>query len=99
MTDAEKELRSIWTKQGVSPVHQITLVDEIKAKAASGAEVGPFCIVKPDPVDYRRSARMNLWAARMMRLKGDHEAAEAHLKLADLYIKQELRREREAVSE
>ncbi|GAA5544242.1 MULTISPECIES: hypothetical protein [Hyphomicrobiales] len=46
----------------------------------------------PSPADYKRAADMNIWAAKMMRLQGNDRAAEAHLNLADLYIKQELRR-------
>ena len=42
--------------------------------------------------DYKASASINLWAAKIMRQRGDERAAEAHLSLADLYIKQELRR-------
>lgn len=42
--------------------------------------------------DYKASASINLWAAKIMRQRGDKRAAEAHLALADLYIKQELRR-------
>ena len=48
----------------------------------------------PTSADYKRAADMNLWAAKMMRLKGDEQAATAHFNLADLYIKQELRRDR-----
>ena len=42
--------------------------------------------------DYKASANINLWAAKVMRQRGDERAAEAHLALADLYIQQELRR-------
>ena len=48
----------------------------------------------PTSADYKRAADMNLWAAKMMRLKGDEQAATAHFNLAALYIKQELRRDR-----
>ena len=49
-------------------------------------------VKKHTSTDYKASASINLWAAKMMRLKGDEQAAVAHFNLADLYIKQELRR-------
>ncbi len=42
--------------------------------------------------DYKQAADINLWAAKMERLRGNAPASAAHLGLADLYIKQELRR-------
>lgn len=50
--------------------------------------------MQPTSADYKRAADINLWAAKMMRLKCDEQAAVAHFNLADLYIKQELRRRR-----
>lgn len=42
MSDAEKELRSIWTEQGVSEQRQNEILQEIRMKAQPGAQVGPF---------------------------------------------------------
>jgi hypothetical protein len=49
----------------------------------------------PTPKDYKSAAEMNLWAAKMMRRQGNDRAADNHLNMADFYIKQELRREKE----
>ena len=51
------------------------------------------------PTDYKRAAEMNLWAAKMMRRQGDDRSADNHLNMADFYIKQELRREKEGVGQ
>ena len=49
------------------------------------------------PEDYRNAARANIVFARMGRLQGrPAQETTAHLSLADLYIKQELRRDRRA---
>lgn len=53
----------------------------------------------PTPTDYKRAAEMNLWAAKMMRRQGDDRSADNHLNMADFYIKQELRREKEGVGQ
>lgn len=42
--DAERELRELWTKQGVSADRQDESIAQIAAKAAPGAQVGPFQI-------------------------------------------------------
>lgn len=44
---------------------------------------------------YKAAARINLWAAKMRRLQDDKRASEVHIDLADIYIKQELRRGRQ----
>ena len=44
MSDVEKRLRKIWNDQGISQERQNQLIAEIKAKAKSGAKVGPFTI-------------------------------------------------------
>lgn len=44
MSDAEKELRSIWTEQGVSEQRQNEILKAIRMKAQPGAQVGPFKI-------------------------------------------------------
>lgn len=48
------------------------------------------------PQHYKDAARFNLWLAKMSRLYGRTDEADGHMKLADLYIKQELNRERAA---
>lgn len=45
--EAEKELRKIWTAQGVSIEQQDALIRDITAKAQVGAKVGPFTIGQP----------------------------------------------------
>lgn len=42
--------------------------------------------------DYNAAARGQLFFAKMARLQGNTEAANAHYNLADTYIKQELNR-------
>ena len=42
--------------------------------------------------DYKVAAEANLFFAKMDRLYGRTESSQAHYGLADLYIKQELRR-------
>jgi len=41
-TDIERDLRAMWTAQGVPTERQDELVAKIAAKAAPGAQVGPF---------------------------------------------------------
>ncbi|MCR8493672.1 hypothetical protein [Brucella anthropi] len=56
-------------------------------------------VIMPTPTDYKRAAEMNLWAAKMMRRQGDDRSADNHLNMADFYIKQELRREKEGAGQ
>lgn len=42
--------------------------------------------------DYKVAAQGQLFFAKMTRLQGNTDAADAHYDLADLYIKQELRK-------
>lgn len=44
------------------------------------------------PQQYKDAAAFNLLFAKMERMRGNHAAADAHRNLADVYIKQELRR-------
>ncbi len=46
MSEEERSLRALWTNQGVSKARQDELIALICAKAAPGAQVGPF-IVRP----------------------------------------------------
>jgi len=52
MTNPERQLRALWTEQGVPADRQDELIREIEDKAKPGAAVGPFRI----PVDppYKR---------------------------------------------
>ena len=40
----EKDLRDLWTRQGVSRERQDQLIAEVTAKAQPGAKIGPFTI-------------------------------------------------------
>lgn len=44
MTKTEKELRELWTRQGISEQRQDELVASVTAKAQPGTPVGPFTI-------------------------------------------------------
>jgi len=44
--DPEKNLRDLWTKQGVSEDRQQELIDDVTAKAQPGAQIGPWTIPK-----------------------------------------------------
>lgn len=44
MGNSERELRRLWTEQGVTKGRQDALIREIKAKAQPGSRVGPFII-------------------------------------------------------
>lgn len=44
MTEAEKELRRLWTEEGVSIERQNEILEEIRRKAQPGTRVGPFTI-------------------------------------------------------
>ncbi|WP_157033316.1 hypothetical protein [Loktanella sp. S4079] len=44
MSEKEKELRALWTEQGVPQQRQDELIREIYSKAKAGARVGPFTI-------------------------------------------------------
>ena len=46
-----------------------------------------------DKPDYKAAAAGQLFFAKMARLYGNPEAADAHRELASVYIKQELRKE------
>ena len=43
-TDEEKNLRAIWTEQGVPVERQDALIAEVFALAAPGARIGPFTL-------------------------------------------------------
>lgn len=47
MTEAEEQLRALWTRQGVEPEKQDALIAAIDAKAQPGTRVGPFTIGQP----------------------------------------------------
>lgn len=53
ITPEELALREMWTKNGVSPEKQDELIASIAAKAAPGAEVGPFRV--PEKLIRRQS--------------------------------------------
>jgi hypothetical protein len=42
--DPERELRELWTRQGVSEERQQQIIDSVTAAAQPGAHVGPFII-------------------------------------------------------
>lgn len=44
MTEAERNLRALWTRKGISTERQEALLAEIAAKAAPGAKIGPFTL-------------------------------------------------------
>jgi hypothetical protein len=44
MDQAEKELRELWTRQGVPQSKQDEIIRDIERKAQPGAMVGPFMI-------------------------------------------------------
>jgi len=46
MDQAEKELRELWTRQGVTKERQDEIIFDIERKAQPGAMVGPFMITK-----------------------------------------------------
>lgn len=52
-SDPERELRDIWTAQGVTMERQNALIEGIEAAAAPGAMVGPFCIGGDVPENVR----------------------------------------------
>lgn len=49
LTREERALRDLWTEKGVSPEKQDELIAGISAKAAPGAEVGPFRVAEKPP--------------------------------------------------
>lgn len=44
LTPAERELRKLWTENGIPQDRQDELIAQIAAKAAPGAQVGPFAV-------------------------------------------------------
>ena len=40
----EKELREMWTRQGISKERQDEIIREVEEKAKPGAQIGPFQI-------------------------------------------------------
>ena len=46
MDQAEKELRELWTRQGVPQSKQDEIIRDIERKAQPGAMVGPFMIAR-----------------------------------------------------
>lgn len=57
LTREERALRDLWTEKGVSPEKQDELIAGIAAKAAPGAEVGPFRVPEKPP---RRQADLEM---------------------------------------
>lgn len=49
LTREERALRDLWTEKGVPPEKQDELIANIAAKAAPGAEVGPFRVADKPP--------------------------------------------------
>jgi hypothetical protein len=44
MDQAEKELRELWTRQGVPQERQDEIIRDIEEKAKPGAKIGPFIL-------------------------------------------------------
>ncbi len=44
MTEAERQLRQIWTEQGVSLERQTEIIRQVEAKAKSGERIGPWSL-------------------------------------------------------
>jgi hypothetical protein len=49
MHEAERQLRELWTRQGVDPATQERIVADLTAKPEPGAWVGPFQIPDESP--------------------------------------------------
>jgi hypothetical protein len=44
MTEAERQLRDMWSMQGVSTERQNEIIRQVEAKARSGTRIGPWVL-------------------------------------------------------